>query len=314
MTEVRGFLEFMKYYRCFIKKYAQVAKPLYKLISGENASRKCNPIKWDPECHTAFDQLKDEFDEYLYRNTFNIYTDNNLLTYVMTTAKLDAMGHRWVTSFANYNFLLHYCPGRSSVEADALSRIDWGKNDQAFPAETIQAIVTAAVTGQGKDYIEAIPWSHQAIESFALPVHDNAQVVCKSKTMPEIDSNSDSPHGLDLSWNLNFMNTSDWVRVQAEDPIIHDLIQQYGTKELHKGKDTNSPEMKQFLWQRGKLIIRNGILYCKNDTKDSECPDWNTMQLVLPTILILQALKGCHEDLGHLGIERTLDLFRDQFY
>ena len=30
--------------------------------------------------------------------------------------------------------------------------------------------------------------------------------------------------------------------------------------------------------------------------------------------LRLQALKGCHDDLGHLGIERTSDLLRDQFY
>ena len=28
----------------------------------------------------------------------------------------------------------------------------------------------------------------------------------------------------------------------------------------------------------------------------------------------MQALEGCHDDLGHLGIERTLDLLRDQFY
>ena len=290
------------------------------MISGENASRKCNPIKWDSECQTAFDQLKElctttpvlayadftrpfklhtdasvlglgavlyqlhksvekvisyasrsltqsetkypvhkleflclkwaiteQFHEYLYGNTFDIYTDNNPLTYVLTTAKLDAMGHRWVASLANYNFHLHYHSGRSNVEADALSRIDWGKNDQTFPAEAIQAIVTAALTGQGKDYIKAIPCSHQAIESFTPPAPDDVQVVCKSMTMPEIDSSSDRSSGLDPSWNPNCMNTSDWVRVQAKDPVIHDLIQWYGTKELHKGKDTDSPEMKQFL-------------------------------------------------------------------
>ena len=38
------------------------------------------------------------------------------------------------------------------------------------------------------------------------------------------------------------------------------------------------------------------------------------MQLVPLTALRLQALKVCHDDLGHLGIERTLDLLRDQFY
>ena len=38
------------------------------------------------------------------------------------------------------------------------------------------------------------------------------------------------------------------------------------------------------------------------------------MQLVLSTTLRIQALKGCYDDLGHLGIDRTLDLLRDQFY
>ena len=58
VMQVRSFLGFTNYW-WFIKKYAQVAKPLYKLILGENASRKCNPIKWELECQTAFDQLKE---------------------------------------------------------------------------------------------------------------------------------------------------------------------------------------------------------------------------------------------------------------
>ena len=40
VTEVTSFLGFTNYYWRFIKRYAQVAKPLYKLIFGENASRK----------------------------------------------------------------------------------------------------------------------------------------------------------------------------------------------------------------------------------------------------------------------------------
>ena len=40
-------------------KYVQVVKPLYKLILGENASRKQNPIKWDLECQNGFDHLKE---------------------------------------------------------------------------------------------------------------------------------------------------------------------------------------------------------------------------------------------------------------
>ena len=36
--------------------------------------------------------VTDQFHEYLYGNTFDVYTDNNPLTYVLITAKLDAMG------------------------------------------------------------------------------------------------------------------------------------------------------------------------------------------------------------------------------
>ena len=38
------------------------------------------------------------------------------------------------------------------------------------------------------------------------------------------------------------------------------------------------------------------------------------MQLVLPEAFRKQALQGCHDDLGHLGIDQTIDLLRDQFY
>ena len=38
------------------------------------------------------------------------------------------------------------------------------------------------------------------------------------------------------------------------------------------------------------------------------------MQLVLPESFRMWALKGCHDDLGHLGVERTLALLREQFY
>ena len=40
--------------------------------------------------------------------TFDVYTDNNPLTYILTMTKLDAASHCWVTSLVNYNFWLYY--------------------------------------------------------------------------------------------------------------------------------------------------------------------------------------------------------------
>ena len=79
-----------------------------------------------------------------YGLTFNIYTDNNLLTYVLTTAKLDAASHYWLASLANYNFRLHYWAGKTNIDADALSRVSW---PECMPDNlgTSQKVTAAAV-------------------------------------------------------------------------------------------------------------------------------------------------------------------------
>ena len=72
--------------------------------------------------------------------------------------------------------------------------------------------------------------------------------------------------------------------------------------------------MEQFITQWNRLLMRNGILYCKNENQEVNQPNRNTMQLVLPKAFRKQALQGCHDDLGHLGIEQTIGLLRDWFY
>ena len=69
--------------------------------------------------------VTERFHEYLYGGEFEVYTDNNPLTYVLTTAKLDATGQRWIANLANYNFKIHYRSRKSNIDADTLSRIPW---------------------------------------------------------------------------------------------------------------------------------------------------------------------------------------------
>ena len=57
--------------------------------------------------------VTEQFYEYLSpyvknRNEFVVWTDNNPLTYIFTSARFDATGHRWVANLANYNFSLEY--------------------------------------------------------------------------------------------------------------------------------------------------------------------------------------------------------------
>ena len=51
--------------------------------------------------------------------------DNSPLTYVLTSAKLDATGQRWVASLANYDFKIFYKSSKQNVKADALPQIEW---------------------------------------------------------------------------------------------------------------------------------------------------------------------------------------------
>ena len=60
-----------------------------------------------------------------YGGHFEVYTDNNPLTYILTTAKLDATGQRWIASLAIYNFKIFFKSGKLNAEADALSCIPW---------------------------------------------------------------------------------------------------------------------------------------------------------------------------------------------
>ena len=69
--------------------------------------------------------VTERFQEYLYGGHFEVYTDNNPLTYILTTAKLHATGQRWVAGLANYNFKISYRSGKLNVEADVLSPIPW---------------------------------------------------------------------------------------------------------------------------------------------------------------------------------------------
>ena len=50
VTEVQSFLRFMSNYHRFIPKFAQVAQPLHKITSGENAGNKKATIQWDNRC------------------------------------------------------------------------------------------------------------------------------------------------------------------------------------------------------------------------------------------------------------------------
>lgn len=84
--EVRQLLRFLSYYRSYIQDFSRLAKPLYDLLTAPPG-------------------------------------DNNPLTYVLTAAKLNATGQRWVAELVDINFAIKYRPGKANADADGLSRM-----------------------------------------------------------------------------------------------------------------------------------------------------------------------------------------------
>ena len=242
--------------------------------------------------------ITDQFPEYLYENTFDVYMDNNPLTYVLTTVKLDAMGHRWIAGLANYNFHIHYKSGKSNMEADALSMIDWEKCDEIIPTNSIQEIFSAATAGNVANHIEAVPSSPQTIDSM-LPSIPDTPIISKAikqmsrqshPTHPESESsvlkmvsNMDdfSCPEIAIDWQLNLkcMTEVDWVEVQSNNKTTDEIIWLFKAKQLWcwKGKETDSYEMRQFIRQWNRLLMRNGIQYHKNEIQEVNHTDRNTM-------------------------------------
>ena len=89
----------------------------------------------------------------------------------------------------------------------------------------------------------------------------------------------------------------------------------YEAKKLTKshrgeGLDMGSPE-EWGLWQnKSRLVMRQGLLYrkVKRPGKNIAC-----MQFVLLPKYRKMAIQGCHDDVGHMGMGRSVNLLQDQF-
>ena len=216
-----------------------------------------------------------QFHECLYGGTFDVYTDNNPLTYVLTSAKLDATGQRWIAKLANYTFQLYYKSGKTNIEADALSRIDHDDYSHISP-DVVKAITTA---------IQLNDFSNFAGEADHL-VTKSIRVTVAAK-----------------------INNEQWQMEQSKDEVILKVLEALRNKT--KTSAFSDEDVKCLLRHQNHLVVRDQLLYRKNIDSTMHTEQW---QFVLPTTFREQALQACHDNVGHLGIERTTHLLKDHFY
>ena len=129
--------------------------------------------------------VSEHFRDYLYyAPSFVVYTDNNPLTYVTSTAKLNATGHRWLAELADYNFTIKYHPSRSNQVADTLSRMPVNVEEylSQCTAETSQETIEAIIQGVEAQAVGETVWINAVTTNMKIEEQDDT----KSATQQEI--------------------------------------------------------------------------------------------------------------------------------
>ena len=101
--------------------------------------------------------VTEKFKDYLMGAKFTVYTDNNPLTHILTSAKLDGTGQRWATALSQFNFYLIYRAGLKNVDADRMSRYPYNRVSEEeiqLKDQTVKAICGCIAV---PPYIEILP-------------------------------------------------------------------------------------------------------------------------------------------------------------
>ena len=254
------------------------------------ASRKLKPSETKYPAHKLeFLALKwavvDKFYDYLYGHKFEVHTDNNPLTYILSSAKLDAMGHRWLASLSSFDFKIFYRPGKTNIDADSLSRMYTDTED------SIKELSTEAIEAICQQWLD---------EDTQRPEPLVVSMAVSAETVP-VDGVS----------KCSTMNESpDWASLQQDDPVISRVLDYLKGGKPSKALIRKEPlPVRKLLYQWEKLQLKDGVLVRRRQI------DHNiVLQLVLPRSHQEEALKGIHDDLGHLGYRRTMELAQERFF
>ena len=238
--------------------------------------------------------IMEHFKEYLMYSPFVVWTDNNLLTYVLMTPSLDAMGHRLVGALASFQFELEYQKGTVNGATDALSWVPISHSQEIVQSLLEGAIVGVADRGEAKA-------SEELLEEHEHLSQEARVLVAKLEPMHIVDWEEAQEADAALT------GCCKWLHLRKDTPLSRwdTLLKEY------LGVEAEMEEGKMFFHIHNSLILSKGLMYV-NMTPKGETG--GVLGFVIPVGQCRLVLNGVHHDAGHQGQQRTLDLTQERFW
>ena len=209
--------------------------------------------------------ITEKFRDYLIGSTFTVYTDNNPLSYIQSTAKLGAIEQRWAGQLALFSFQIKYRSGRSNRNADALSRQsrseDIEVNSVALPQKLREEILTVA------------------IDHYHLEVN---QVAGEVRRPPEMTSET-----------LPSFTPTEISELQRKDPVINRFLHYWNLKRKpsYQERKQEPHDVLTLLRQWDRIDAEDGVWYrTVHDPKEG-----NFKQCLLPLVLRKKVMESLHD-------------------
>ena len=247
--------------------------------------------------------VTEQFHEYLSpygknRNEFVVHTDNNPLTYIFSSANLDAAGQRWVAHLASYNFSLEYQKGKDNTVANFLSQMNGH-----LPEEEVQ------------EYLNQIPYPgvKAVLDNAITPIEERAEQGVRLTPDRQGDCQEEAVEARPA--RLATTNVTDWKQEQKEDPVLYQVAKHLRVPHetfkaaLHKVLDKKATAT--YVKAKEQLLIKNGLLYRKNRQGQA---NEIMFQFVVPQRHRGTALDGCHQEAAHQGQCHSTALMQECFW
>ncbi|KAJ8014292.1 hypothetical protein DPEC_G00038740 [Dallia pectoralis] len=353
VSELQSFLGFASYYRRFVEGFAKLAAPLHKLVAHLGATKSKRKAEravignWTEECHSSFEALKARLTSapvlayadfslpfilevdashgglgavlsqeqhgrvrpVAYASRGLKPTERNMVNYSSMRPEFVALKWAMTETFREY-LLGHKCVVfTDNNPLSHLSSAKLGATEQRWVAQ-LASFDFEVKYRSGRSNKNADALSRQYPPA---PADMAAMLPGTSLPEPLQQALRGSEETQSAIMALPNLTTLDICTLQQADLVIQEVLvfwRREKRPDFDERRTVTRPAL-VLLRQWDRLVERSGVLYRQVFRPDGAEV---VLQVVVPASLQEEVLTKVHQEHGHQGIERTLELLRQRCY